>query len=144
MTPTERAQEIRRAIIVDRSDQWFEAYLTAARDEWQREEEDEAFNMLELYGVTRDRAQTVANGIDVLVTRMKKAAHTPAPEAPASEDDKRPLHRALAIVTMYPNTRTLQRAVVHLGRWLDLAKARIKVYEEQDARTPHAEQTRRP
>jgi len=33
---------------------------------------DRAFQTLTLYGVQRERAKTVPNGIDVLMTRMKK------------------------------------------------------------------------
>jgi hypothetical protein len=33
---------------------------------------DKAFYVLEMYGVPKSRAKTVANGIDVLMTRMRK------------------------------------------------------------------------
>jgi len=42
---------------------------------------DRAFQMLEVYGVPRERAKTVANGIQVLVTRIDKATRPTAPKA---------------------------------------------------------------
>jgi hypothetical protein len=37
-----------------------------------RREIDQAFSMLERFGVPRERAVTIANGIDVLITRMHR------------------------------------------------------------------------
>jgi len=38
-----------------------------------KEEIERAFRILDLYGVPRERAVTISNGIDILVTRYKKA-----------------------------------------------------------------------
>lgn len=40
--------------------------------EAQKREIERAFSILESYGVSRERAGSVSNGIDVLVTRMRK------------------------------------------------------------------------
>jgi len=39
-------------------------------------ENERAFQMLSAYGVPKERAKTVANGIDVLMMRMEKADHS--------------------------------------------------------------------
>ena len=40
-------------------------------------ERDRAYSVLEAYGVPRDRARNVANGIEVLATRLNRASHEP-------------------------------------------------------------------